>query len=49
MGKFYNLYAYENTNSTSTYIVGTPSESYTEAIEELTPIFFEYKEIENER
>ncbi|MBQ8424736.1 MAG: hypothetical protein IJX17_01790 [Clostridia bacterium] len=44
---FYNVYAYENINSSSTYIVGIPSESYTEAIEELSPTFFEFKEIEN--
>ena len=44
---FYEIYAYENTNSSSNYIIGQPTESYKNAIEILTPKFQKYDELEN--
>ena len=44
---FYQFYAYENINGSSTFITGQPSESYEKAIEILTPKFEEYEEITN--
>lgn len=44
---FYNFYTYENTNGASNYIIGQPTESYTEAIDLLIPEFKEFEELKN--
>jgi len=43
---FYEIYTYENANSSSNYIVGAPSESYKEATEQIKAELENYPEVE---